>query len=70
MEMIQSEIAIEFYNCFIYKISCIKSVTEKNNILSEMEESFRKAVRNKPSIRDEISRVYQELKIKCEEAIA
>ncbi len=67
--MIQSEIAIEFYNCFIYKIFCIKSVTEKNNILSEMEDTFREAVRNKPSIRNELSEIYQQLKILYENAV-
>lgn len=66
----KSEIAIDFYNCFSYKISCIKSITEKNNILSEMQETFQEAVRNMPKCRDELSRVYQELKIKCEEAVA
>lgn len=66
----KSEIAIDFYNCFSYKIACIKSVTEKNNILSEMQEIFQEAVRNKPSIRNELSRAYQSLKVKCEEAVA
>lgn len=65
----KSEIAIDFYNCFSFKISCIKTVAEKNNILSEMQEIFQEAVRNKPDCRNELSMAYQELKIKCEEAV-
>lgn len=63
------EITIDFYNCFSYKISCIKNITEKNNILSEMQETFQESVRNMPKCRDELSKVYQSLKIKCEEAV-
>jgi len=63
------EITIDFYNCFSYKISCIKTIEQKNNILSEMQEVFQEAVRNMPKCRDELSKVYQSLKIKCEEAV-
>lgn len=66
----KSEIAIEFYNCFSYRISCINSITEKNIILSEMQETFREAARNKPDCRNELSKVYQALKVKCEERIS
>lgn len=66
----KSEIAIDFYNCFSYKISCIKTVAEKNTILSDMEETFREAVINKPDCRNELSRVYQSLKVQCEGAVA
>lgn len=65
----KSEIAFDFYNCFSYKISCIKSIAEKNKVLSEMQETFQEAVRNMPDCRNEISKVYQELKIQCEEAV-
>ena len=64
------EITIDFYNCFSYKISCIKTIEQKNNILSDMQEAFQEAVRNMPKCRDELSRVYQSLKVKCEEAVA
>lgn len=60
------EIAIDFYNCYSYKISCIRSIEDKNNILSEMCETFQEAVRNMPGCRNELSKVYQSLKIKCE----
>lgn len=69
MELIQDEIAIEFENCFRYRISGIKTVQQKNDILSQMEEAFREAVRNKPSFRDELSKVYEELKIQCEKQV-
>ncbi len=64
------EITIYFYNTFSNEISHLKTVEQKNIILSQMEETFRGAVRNNPSIRDELSRIYQDLKIKCEGAIA
>lgn len=64
------EITIDFYNCFSYRISCIKTIEQKNNILSEMQETFQESVRNMPKCRDELSRVYQSLKVKCEEAVA
>lgn len=65
----KSEIAIDFYNCFSFKIFGIKTLAEKNKILSEMQETFQEAVRNMPKCRDELSRVYQSLKVKCEEAV-
>lgn len=64
------EIANDFYNCYSYKISCIKSMEDKNNILSEMQEIFQEAVRNMPECRNELSEIYQSLKIKCEGAVA
>lgn len=63
------EITIDFYNCFSYEISCIKTIEQKNNILSEMQETFQEAVRNMPKCRNELSKVYQSLKIQCEGAV-
>lgn len=63
------EISIAFYNSFSYEISCIKTVEQKNKVLSDMEETFRETVINKPSIRNELSRIYQDLKIECEDAV-
>ncbi|MCX4361428.1 MAG: hypothetical protein OSJ23_09310 [Mucispirillum schaedleri] len=65
----KSEIAICFYNRFSHDIGRIKTVAQKNNVLSEMQETFQEAVRNNPSCRNELSRVYQELKIQCEGAV-
>lgn len=66
---ITDELAICFYNCFSYDIRQIKTVAQKNNVLSEMQEVFQEAVRNMPKCRNELSRVYQSLKMKCEKAI-
>lgn len=62
------EITTDFYNCYSYKISCIGSIKDKNIVLSEMQETFADAVRSYPTCRNELSRIYQELKIRCEEA--
>lgn len=66
----KDEITISFYNSFFYDISCIRTVKQKIDILDRMQQAFQEAVINKPSIRDELSEIYQELKIKCEEALA
>lgn len=65
----ENEIVISFYNSFSYEIAQVKTVEQKNKILSDMQETFCEAVRNKPGIRDELSRVYQSLKIQCEGAV-
>lgn len=62
------ELTIYFYNTFSHEISKIKTIEQKNRVLSQMEETFRQAVRNKPSIRNELSEVYQSLKVQCENA--
>lgn len=61
-----SEIAIDFENCFRYQISNIRTTEQKNEVLSQMEETFREAVVKFPKCRDELSAIYQELKIQCE----
>ena len=62
------ELTIYFYNTFSYDISRIRTVEQKVDILSRMEETFRQAVRSKPSIRNELSEIYQSLKVQCEQA--
>ena len=62
------ELAIYFYNRFSHDIGQIKTVAQKNNVLSEMQETFQEAVRSNPGSRDELAEVYQELKIQCEKA--
>lgn len=64
----KSEIAIEFENCFRYRIANAKTREAICKILSEMEETFRETVRNNPSCRDSLSAVYQNLKMQCNEA--
>ncbi len=65
---LKDEIAISFYNSFSYDISRIRTVNQKIDVLSRMQEAFQEAVRNKPGIRNELSEVYQQLKILCENA--
>lgn len=60
------ELVIYFYNTFSYDISRIRTAAQKVDVLSRMEETFRQAVRNKPEIRNELSEVYQSLKVQCE----
>lgn len=62
------EIVICFYNRFSYDVRQIRTVQQKNHVLSEMQETFQEAVKNKPSIRNELSEIYQSLKIQCENA--
>lgn len=63
-----SEIAICFYNRFSYDIGQIRTVKQKNDVLSDMQETFIEAVRSYPTCRNELSRIYQDLKIQCEKA--
>lgn len=64
----KDEITICFYNRFSYDIAQIKTVEQKIDVLDRMQKTFQEVVRNKPSIRNEISAIYQQLKIKCEHA--
>lgn len=63
-----SEIATCFYNRFSYDIGQIRTVKQKNDVLSDMQETFTEAVRSYPTCRNELSRIYQDLKIQCEKA--
>lgn len=59
-----------FYDRFRERIAGIKTVEERNGILSDMQEDFIRQVRNEPDNRDRLSEVYQLLKQKCWEALA
>ena len=59
-----------FYDRFRERIAGIKTVEERNSILSDMQEDFIRQVRNEPDNRDKLSEVYQLLKQKCWEALA
>ena len=59
-----------FYDRFRERIAGIKTVEERNGILSDMQEDFTRQVRNEPDNRDRLSEVYQLLKQKCWEALA
>lgn len=53
-----------FYDRFRERIAGIKTVEERNGILSDMQEDFTRQVRNEPDNRDRLSEVYQLLKQK------
>lgn len=59
-----------FYDKFMPRIADIRTIQQRNGILSDMEEQFRKCVLYEPDNRDDLSRVYQLLKMKCWEALA
>ena len=54
-----------FYDRYWERITCIKTVEQRNNILSEMQQDFEREVRQEPQNRDKLSEVYQLLKRKC-----
>ncbi len=54
-----------FYDRFRERITGIKTVEQRNNILSDMQQDFEREVRQEPQNRDKLSEVYQLLKRKC-----
>lgn len=54
-----------FYDRYRERITCIKTVEQRNNILSDMQQYFEREVRQEPQNRDKLSEVYQLLKRKC-----
>lgn len=54
-----------FYDRYRGKIADIETAAQRNEILSDMEERFRRYVRTEPQIRNQLSEVYQLLKRKC-----
>lgn len=59
-----------FYDKFRPQIADVRTVQERNGILSDMSELFERVVRDEPDCRDQLSEVYQLLKRKCWEALA
>ena len=59
-----------FYDKFRPQIADVRTVQERNGILSDMSELFERVVRDEPDCRDQLSEVYQLLKMKCWEALA
>lgn len=57
--------SMAFYDRYRERITVIKSVEQRNNILSEMQQDFEREVRQEPQNRDKLSEVYQLLKRKC-----
>jgi len=54
-----------FYDRYRERITGIKTVEQRNNILSEMQQDFEREVRQEPQNRDKLSEVYQLLKRLC-----
>lgn len=54
-----------FYDRYRERITGIKTVEQRNNILSEMQQDFETEVRQEPQNQDKLSEVYQLLKRKC-----
>ena len=59
-----------FYDQYRERITGIKTVEQRNNILSEMQQDFEREVRQEPQNRDKLSEVYQLLKRLCWEVSA
>lgn len=57
--------SVAFYDRYWERITGIKTVEQRNNILSEMQQDFETEVRQEPQNRDKLSEVYQLLKWKC-----
>lgn len=57
--------ATAFYDRYRERITGIKTVQERNSILSDIQQDFEKGVRRDPQSRDKLSEVYQLLKRKC-----
>ncbi len=57
--------SMAFYDRYRERITGIKTVEQRNNILSEMQQDFEREVRQEPQNRDKLSEVYQLLKQKC-----
>lgn len=54
-----------FYDRFQERITGIKTVEQRNNILSDMQQYFEREAREEPQNRDKLSEIYQLLKRKC-----
>lgn len=58
-----------FYHRYREPISRIRTIEQRNNMLSVMQEDFEKHVRAYPQERNEYSETYQLLKRKCMEVL-
>ncbi|NBI88593.1 hypothetical protein D3Z47_21410, partial [Lachnospiraceae bacterium] len=50
--------SMAFYDRYRERITGIKTVEQRNNILSEMQQDFETEVRQEPQNRDKLSEVY------------
>ncbi len=61
---------MNFYDRFINRVSEVKTVEQRNRVLSDMQEGFTECVRNEPRNRNALSEQYQQLKAMCWRAVA
>lgn len=61
---------MDFYDRFINQVSEVKTVEQRNRVLSDMSEDFTECVRNEPKNRNVLSEQYQRLKAICWRAVA
>ena len=61
--------ASNFYHRYRERITRIRTIRQRNSLLSDMNEDFERHVKTYPQERDEISETYQLLKRKCMEVI-
>lgn len=61
---------MNFYDRFINRVSKVKTVEQRNRILSDMQEDFTECVQNEPRNRNILSEQYQQLKSMCWRAVA
>lgn len=54
-----------FYDRYRERISRIRTIDQRNNMLSAMQQDFEGHIRAYPQDRDKLSEVYQLLKQKC-----
>ena len=54
-----------FYDLYRVKIADIKTVEQRNDILSDIQQYFEREVRRDPQNRNKLSEIYQLLKRKC-----
>ena len=59
------DVVTAFYDRFQGKIADIKTMEQRNHILSDMQQYFEREVRQEPQNRDKLSEIYQLLKRKC-----
>lgn len=59
-----------FYDRFRERITGIETVEQRNGVLDDMQQYFERCVRAHLQSRDEMSRIYELLKVKCWEVSA
>lgn len=61
----RSAASVTFYDQYRGRITDIKTVQERNGILSDMQETFETETRREPQNRNQLSEIYEFLKQRC-----